>query len=34
VLRFASVEGSRQHPKLTVSFHLNSYCAQDQTDRE
>src|SRR5215831_13040303 len=32
-LRFASVEGSRQHRNLTVSFHLNGYCAQDQTDR-
>jgi hypothetical protein len=25
VLRFASVEGSRQHHKLTVSFHLNGH---------
>src|SRR5260370_33807721 len=30
----ASVEGACQHPKLTVSFHLNDYRAWDQTDRE
>jgi hypothetical protein len=31
MLRFVSVEGSREHRKLTVSFHLNCYCAQDRT---
>jgi|SRR5262249_7338793 len=29
-----ALERSRQHHKMTVSFHLNAYCAEDQTNRD